>query len=90
MTNIIEQAKNHIVQIVLITGIFVISIIALRVFATDQTARIYVIGFMAFAYVLWGIGHHIIQKNLTTKIAFEYIGFAALLSMSALLMLGWS
>lgn len=90
MVNIIEHAKSHLTQIFLITSIFIISIIALRVFASDRNARMYVIVFMSFSYVLWGIIHHAIQKDLNIKIALEYIGFALLLSLSALLMLGWS
>lgn len=90
MTNIIEHVKNHATQILLIVIIFSITIVALKIFAHDANARVLIIIFMSVTYVIWGVVYHAIQKDLTVKIALEYLVFSILLCLSALLMLVWS
>ncbi len=60
----------HYLILVAIFGLAVLGIIG---FSSSQLAtQIVVIG-LVIAYILWGIGHHLIKKDLTVFIVLEYV-----------------
>lgn len=54
-------------------SIFLVAIVGFIAFQFDRTFQMYIVVSVAVSYCLWGIVYHILHKNLTIEIVFEYI-----------------
>ena len=59
-------------------GIFVVGILAFVFFSYDPAFKIAVIISIAVSYVVWGIMHHYLNKDLYLEVVLEYIAVAVL------------
>ena len=59
-------------------GVFLASILALYIFSYDQMFQLAISASLAVSYVVWGVIHHYIHKDLCIEIIFEYLGVAFL------------
>ncbi|MFC1710322.1 hypothetical protein ACFL0F_01505 [Patescibacteria group bacterium] len=73
--------KKHAKQIphyLGLMGIFAVGLIGFLLFSYDRTFQIAIVIALAVSYVIWGIVHHHIHKDLHLSVIVEYIVVAAL------------
>lgn len=67
---------KHLPHYISLIGIFVATVVAFYYFSFD---RIFLVGVslaFAFAYVSWGIIHHLIHRDLYLSVVIEYIAIS--------------
>lgn len=69
LTNFREYAEHYSV----LALIFTAALVGLILFKTDLMMEQVVIWCLAGMYVLWGIVHHLIRRDLTGFIVLEYL-----------------
>lgn len=74
----IEQKKNHIVYYLSLFTIFFFGFILITVTNYDPNLQLISLLMTSFFYVLWGIVHHSLHHDISSKIVIEYVLFAAL------------
>lgn len=86
MTSHLREYAEHYSILALLLGLGLVGII---VFRTNITMEQVIIWGLSLLYVLWGIVHHAIRKDLSGFIVLEYvlIGIIAGLTVSALVAL---
>ena len=77
---------NHLPHYLPLIGILLFGIIGYRYFSYDQGFQNVVSLSIALSYVVWGIVHHKLHKDLYLEVIFEYI-FISILGLIALLLL---
>lgn len=58
---------------IILIMIFVVALVGIGILGSNKFASQIIVGGLVVAYVLWGIGHHIIKKDLTGFIVLEYV-----------------
>ena len=74
MKNIIKDLPHYLALL----GIFVAGLLAFVIFNYDSPFRIAVIISIGISYVVWGIVHHYLNKDLYLEVVLEYIAIAIL------------
>jgi hypothetical protein len=59
-------------------GIFIAGIVGFSIFLYDKTFQIIIASAIAVAYVVWGVIHHLIKKDLYLSVVVEYMVVATL------------
>lgn len=79
--------RNRIYYLTLFGGLVLGLITFFGIFGMPQMRQESVIGLCIF-YFIWGVTHHIVEKDLHIKIILEYL-FVALVASALLLSLLW-
>jgi hypothetical protein len=79
--------RDRVYYLVLFTGLFLGLIAYFGFFGLPNLRIEAVIGLCAF-YFIWGVGHHLIEKDLHIKIVLEYL-FISGIALIILLSLIW-
>lgn len=74
----LDYFLSHLFQYFLILLIFLTSMPSL-VFVENRAFKITTVFTLSSLYFLWGIAHHLEEKNLTKAIVFEYLAMALLI-----------
>lgn len=69
---------KHIPHYLSLMGILLASFIGFFVFSYDKTFQAAIAISLSIAYVVWGIVHHAIHKDLYLDVIVEYLVFALL------------
>lgn len=59
-------------------GIFVAAVLGFVIFSYDRSFQVLISIAVAVSYVVWGIIHHYLHKDLYLEVVIEYIIVAAL------------
>jgi len=81
-----KQTIIHFLVLIAILGAGVLTFIVVR---PNTTIQLLVGVITAVAYVLWGLIHHTIQKDLHQKIVVEYLLIGAIAIVLLVTMLGF-
>lgn len=80
------KRMSHFIVLVALLAVGVLTFIYVR---PNTTLQLFVGIITASAYVLWGIIHHAIQKDLHQKIVVEYLLIGAIAIVLLVTMLGF-
>lgn len=72
------QLKKHIGYYIGLFAILVLSLLLVVNVSYDQRLQMLVIVTASLFYALWGIIHHLVHHDLTSKIVIEYILISSL------------
>lgn len=74
----IKKIKTHLpyYTVFLLIGVLGFWLLALN--AHDPQGRMVVIVLLAFFYIIWGLLHHYVHHDISTKIVLEYVLIGAL------------
>jgi hypothetical protein len=72
-----KTISKHLAHYLPLAGIFVSAVLAFWLFAYDRKFQFAVAIAVSISYVVWGVVHHILHKDICLEIIFEYIMFAA-------------
>lgn len=78
---------RHAVDFLILGLILALGILGLVYFRFDVASQIAVAGILGVLYVFWGIFHHVHEKNLTSKVIWEYVAMAALVDFMLIVFL---
>ncbi len=70
--------SKHLPHYFALFGILVVGIIGFAVFSYDRIFQMIVAVSVAVAYVIWGLVHHSIHRDLYFSVILEYLAVAAL------------
>lgn len=74
----IKSTTKHIQHYAGLFGIFIFAILGFAVFSYDQAFQ-YALAFaVVVAYIVWGIVHHWLHKDLTASVVIEYVAIGIL------------
>jgi hypothetical protein len=73
-----KNIVRHLPHYLSLFGILIAGIIAFVVFSYDRIFQIGVLVAISAAYVVWGVTHHTIHKNLHFSVFIEYLVVAVL------------
>jgi hypothetical protein len=72
------RLSHHFSHYFSLFGILGAGLVAFLIFSYDRTFQISVIAAVSFAYVIWGVIHHYLHKDLYFSVILEYVIVAAL------------
>lgn len=83
----LEEIHYHLVRYLVLTAILVFGLLFFFLSAHDPSLQLKIVFVSLVAYVLWGVVHHYLGKDLTALIVLEYVLVAAvaLIIISSLL-----
>lgn len=73
-----KKLVHDLPHYVSLLGILAVSAILFFIFSYDRNFQIAVSGALAVAYVVWGVVHHYIHRDLYLVVVFEYLTMAVL------------
>lgn len=73
-----KKVARDIQHYVPLFGILLISVVGFAMFTYDKIFQMVVVVSSALAYVIWGVVHHHIHKDLHLPVVVEYMLIAAL------------
>lgn len=73
-----KHLSKHLPHYLSLVGIFAAGIIGIYFFSYDRDFQMGIVIAMAAAYVVWGIIHHWLHKDLYFSVVVEYLVIAAL------------
>lgn len=71
-----HKASHYVKHYLPLVAVLKVAIIGFILFSYDQRFQIAIIISAAIGYVVWGISHHLIHKDLDFKVAMEYVFIA--------------
>lgn len=74
-------------HILLLLG-FGLGVLAILVLDFDSTSRLAVVVLFAFFYILWGVIYHMLRRDITRRIFFEYLILSAMAVVVGILVFG--
>lgn len=74
----IKSLARHLPHYLPLLGLFSAGILAFLLFSYDQAFQMIVAISVAVFYVVWGIIHHAINKDLYLAVIIEYVAVASL------------
>jgi len=69
---------KHLAHYLTLLGIFLAGILAFLFFSYDQSFQMIMAIAVALSYVVWGIIHHFIHRDLYLAVVIEYLAVASL------------
>lgn len=90
MNNLIEDIRAHFGRTVIFTLILMCGLTLFFAFSHDNQMRVIMLSVVTIAYIVWGLVHHYIQKDLTLLKALEYVTIAVFAAVGIGAVLGWS
>ena len=73
-----KKINEHIAYYISLIAIFVLGIFLMSSATPNKQLQMFIFVIMAFFYVIWGVLHHFINHELSSKIVVEYILIGAL------------
>lgn len=73
-----KKFNEHILYYVSLTAIFALGAFLIYSVSPNKQLQMLVFIAMAFFYVVWGVLHHFVNHEITSKIVVEYILIATL------------
>lgn len=73
-----REATKHIKHYLPLLGIFTVGFFGFAYFSYDRLFQGSIVVSVAIAYVVWGIIHHALHKDLYLEVVIEYILIALL------------
>jgi len=70
--------SKHLPHYFVLFGLLLAGILAFVLFSYDRAFQMIVAVSIAVAYVIWGLVHHLIHKDLYFSVVLEYLAIAAL------------
>ena len=70
--------SGHLPHYFVLFGILIAGILAFILFSYDRNFQMIVATSVAIAYVVWGLVHHLIHRDLYFSVVLEYLAVAAL------------
>lgn len=89
MNNLLENIREHFGRIVIFALLLLIILTLFIAFSHDPQMRIILLTFVTCAYIIYGLLHHHVQKELTIIKALEYITIAVFAAVGIGVVLGW-
>lgn len=77
---------KHAFQYILVSLVLTTAIISLFLIENSHIRRTVIFG-VASLYPLWGIAHHLEEKNLTAEVLLEYLAFTMLMLWTLLVVI---
>lgn len=77
-----EEIDHRWLRYLTLAAILVLGLLFFFLSSHDPGLQLKMIFITLVAYVLWGIGHHYLDKDLTTLIVLEYLLVAAVAFMA--------
>jgi len=74
MKNIAKDFTHYLV----LFGVFFVGLLGFVLFSYDRNFQTVIAIFVAISYVIWGIVHHAIHKDLYLSVVIEYLTIASL------------
>ena len=73
-----KKYAKHFPHYLSLVGLFAVGLIGFLLFSYDRNFQIAITIAIAISYVVWGLVHHHIHKDLHLSVVVEYIVVAAL------------
>jgi hypothetical protein len=73
-----KQLVKHFPHYFSLIGIFLAGFLGIIIFSYDRIFQIAILVAVAVAYVIWGMVHHLIHKDLYLEVVLEYLAIATL------------
>jgi len=73
-----KSMAKHLPHYFVLFGLLLAGILAFVLFSYDQAFQMIVAIAVAISYVIWGLVHHSIHKDLYFSVVLEYLAIAAL------------
>jgi len=73
-----KDITRHFPHYFPLIGIFVAAVLGFVIFSYDRSFQVLISIAVAVSYVVWGIIHHYLHKDLYLEVVIEYIIVAAL------------
>ncbi len=73
-----KKINEHILYYISLTAIFALGAFLIYSVSSNKQLQMLIFVLMAFFYVVWGVLHHFINHEITSKIVVEYILIATL------------
>lgn len=73
-----KKINEHVAYYISLIAIFALGVFLIFSAAPNKQLQMLIFVILAFFYVIWGVLHHIINHELTSKIVVEYILIATL------------
>lgn len=70
--------KGHLPHYISLYGIFIAAFLAFSFFSYDKFFLTGVTLAVAISYISWGVIHHLVHKDLTFAVMFEYVAVSVL------------
>ena len=67
-----KKTKIHLIQYLTLLAILGAGFYGILLFKNNKDLQILSVMVMSFAYLIWGIAHHLIEKTFHLKIVIEY------------------
>lgn len=68
-----KKFNEHILYYISLIIIFVLGTLLISLVSPNKQLQMAIFSFVALLYVIWGILHHFINHEITSKIVVEYI-----------------
>lgn len=68
--------RKHLFYYIALALICLLSVILVKALNFSKQEQFFIVVFLGFFYVLWGVLHHILHHNLRLRIFIEYIVIA--------------
>lgn len=85
-----KDIKNHVVHYFVLFLILAFWLLGFRYYSYQPALQRMIVILAATSYAVWGITHHLLEKNLNLKIVVEYTVMATLAATLLLIMIGVS
>lgn len=72
------KSLRHVTHYLFLLVILIIGIFSMLILGKNVTSKITIIIFIGVSYFLWGIVHHLLEKDLHSEIIIEYFLFSVL------------
>ena len=73
-----KQITKHFPHYFPLLGIFLAGFLGIIYFSYDRVFQVAVLMAVAVSYVIWGIIHHLIHRDLYLEVVLEYLAIATL------------
>lgn len=71
-----KEYIKHLPHYLSLFGILGVGFLAFRFFSYDRSFQIAAVVAISVSYVVWGVVHHLLHKDLNIEIFIEYLGVA--------------
>lgn len=73
-----KRILRHLPHYLSLTAVLLAGLVGFRLFSYDPLLQAYVAVATAAGYVVWGVSHHTIHKDLYLSVVVEYVIYATL------------
>jgi len=73
-----KHFAKHLPHYLSLVGIFIVGFLGFLFFSYDKGFQIAILAAISISYVVWGVVHHYIHKDLYLAVVLEYLAVAIL------------